>query len=119
LHALNYQRNTHSAQLHVIEYYLNQEAYRHLAPKLTPHFKQERNTIHSLELYLDSPDVENLALSPHVTCSYFSAGVTSETLPANIGLHFQLHPAQASHSSRSLAYLSGMPWTSTLASHLQ
>ena len=54
IYDLAYQLNRTGANLHVIHYYLNLKAYQMLSSFLKPHFKQERHSVHCLELFLDS-----------------------------------------------------------------
>lgn len=80
IYDLNYKCNLQSDSLHIIYYFLHQGAYKALAGSLIPHFKQEKDTIRCLELYMDSPDTESISLSDEVTLNYFTLGKTKETL---------------------------------------
>lgn len=71
IYRLNYELNLMSSDLHVIRYYIHQNAYQKIVSQLRPHFKQERHTIHSLEFYLDSPDMESIALDEDLNLHYF------------------------------------------------
>lgn len=72
LYEVNYELNKINTSLHVIHYYFNHHAFQELSGILKPHFKQERETLHSLEIFLDSPDVEKVELSGGIILHYFS-----------------------------------------------
>ncbi len=134
IYDLNYQLNKISPELHVINYYLNHKAYQDLSHALKPNFKQERNTVHSLELFLDSPDIEREKLSDGILLSYFSAcsrgGYISNSdlqdsaraTKANcMGIRLDLSPANStdrSSDSVRIGYVSGTSWSPLLAHHL-
>ncbi len=126
IYDLNYQHNTISKDLHVINYYLNQQAYHGLSTTLKPHFKQERNTVHSLELYLDSAGIEEVSLDEHISMCYFLAPTASNPAASqtnNIGIRLELRSALVSGSllnanTVSLAYISGMSWSPIFAEQL-
>ena len=71
IYALNYQTNKLSQELKIIHYYLHQHAFQALSGVLKPHFKQERHNLHSLELFLDSPELEKIELSREIQLHYF------------------------------------------------
>jgi hypothetical protein len=73
IYDLNYQYNQvrSSKDPHVIHYYLPSGVFQEMAPELKPNFKQERHMLHALELYLDSPGEESIALSDDITLYYF------------------------------------------------
>ncbi len=133
IYDLNYQLNKISPELHVINYYLNHKAYQELSHKLKPNFKQERNTVHSLELFLDSPDVEKETLAEGILLSYFSttsragfstSGDLQDSSRAQegscMGIRLDLTPQTTDPSQRAirLGYVSGSPWSPLLAHHL-
>lgn len=70
LYELNYKCNVMQEKLHLIRYYLHKEAYKALFGILQPRFKQEKDTVAALELFEDSPQVESITLSDHVTLHY-------------------------------------------------
>lgn len=131
IYDLNYALNKMDAQLHIINYYLNQQAHRHLSPRLKPHFKQERNTIHSLELFVDSPDTESLILDECISLHYFatSAQEASQVMESKgssvrtscaVGIRLALR-SEGSCDERStvqLGYISGAAYSPILAHHL-
>lgn len=125
IYDLNYQHNTVSNELHVIHYYLNQKAYDNIATSLKPSFKQERNTIHCLELYIDSPDVETLSLCEGVSLRYFqhvdaeSTRKNEDTGPFCLGVRLELHSSKTSLQPLSFGLASGIPWSPLLAKNLQ
>lgn len=123
LYDLNAQFNSvrPQEQLHVIRYYLQEQAYRQLSPVLKPLYKQERHNVHHLELFVDSPTVEKVELSPGVALHYFLAPATKvqgvhgeeKIAPACLGLRLELMKGELS-PGLSLGYLSGMPWSKHL-----
>lgn len=136
IYDLNYALNKMDTQLHIIHYYLNQQAHRHLSPRLKPHFKQERNSIHSLELFVDSPDTESLILDENITLHYFAtsaqeASQVGETKASEarinacvgIRLAFRTEDNEASAVNDranyvQLGYISGSAYSPILAHHL-
>lgn len=138
IYDLNYQHNTVSSSLHVINYYLNQKAYNNIATLLKPRFKQERNTIHCLELYLDSPDVEVLNLYEGVSLRYFYISPSNQdNQPSEreetgdldqehscLGIRLELDSSarlekESKKESFSLGFASGVSWSPRLASSLK
>lgn len=99
IHQLVNQVNRSSSDAKIISYFLNQKTYRELSHSLKPHFKQEKNSVHCLELFLDSPDVEKVELNRDITLHYFSQG--EETL----GFCLEL---KAQGKTISLAHLTGL-----------
>jgi tetratricopeptide (TPR) repeat protein len=74
IYDLTYQLNKISSDLQIIQYYFSQKAFQDLSRILKPHFKQERHILHSLELFLDSPDVEKIDLAEGIILNYFRTG---------------------------------------------
>lgn len=134
IYDLNYRVNKMDPNLHIIHYYLNPQAHRSLSTVLKPHFKQERNTVHCLELYVDSPDTESLPLGEDVVLHYFPTGaVETESHGSgqgggktftSIGIRLELTTSKESQitsgssSSISLGYVSGSGYSPLLAHHL-
>jgi tetratricopeptide (TPR) repeat protein len=124
IYDLNYQLNLTAASddLHIIHYYLNQQAHRDLASKLKPNFKQERHTVHSLELYVDSPDVEKVELSPEIQLHYFACGESeSESKDGTstcLGMRLECQPQDTSGCSATIGHVSGTGWSPLLAHNL-
>lgn len=128
LYNLNYQLNVTSPpdQLHIIHYYLNQWAHRDLSAKLKPNFKQERNTVHSLELYLDSPDVEKIQIGEGIALHYFSANASVEAaaqqhgspVSSCLGVRLECTSNQLGASSVTLGFISGTGWSPALGTNL-
>lgn len=128
IYDLNYQLNNANADLHVIHYYLSQKAYQTLSHALKPHFKQERNSIKCLELFLDSPDVEKIELSEGIVLHYFPAANhaavlqhashdNTTPLPAYLGIRLDL-TIPHEHKTVRLGYVSGATWSPLLSHHL-
>lgn len=124
---LNQQLNKASPDRQIIHYYLHQKVYQLLASSLKPTFKQARNTIHKLEMFLDSPDVEKIELDDGITLHYFLNAMSDsphhfrETNEepsfnsSNLGIRFEL-----TNESKKLkiGYLSGLIWSPLLLHHL-
>ena len=136
IYDLNYELNKVHGQLHIINYYLNQKAYHSLASTLKPSFKQERRTVHCLELYIDSPDIEYIALAPGIIFNYFHTsslqaelraeeGITAngKVSPSNLGIRLELTTTAMEGSceqakSLTIGWLSGIPWSPLLTHYL-
>lgn len=133
MYDLNYQLNKSNSELHIIHYYLNQKAYQELSRTLKPNFKQERNTIHCLEIFQDSPDVEKLDLGEGITLNYFLTYSQESFLRAlsekdpyaspsssSLGLRFDLRTTATSQgrTTTRLGYVTGTSWSPLLAHHL-
>lgn len=129
IYELNYQLNNANSELQIIRYYLSQKAYQTLAPALKPNFKQERDTVRCLELFLDSPEVEKLELNDGIALHYFPIATQTAPLqdllskadkavpmPASLGIRLDLK-GENSHVVR-IGYISGAPWSPLLAHHL-
>lgn len=117
IYALNYQLNQGNTGLQVIHYYLSQKSHEVLARKLKPSFKQERNMLHSLGLFLDSPDVEKTVLNEDMVLNYFPAS----TSLANLGITLELRSRcrnTGDLQTTTVGYLSPAPWSPTLVNHL-
>ncbi len=128
IYSLNYQLNQGEADLHIINYYLNQKAHQNTARFLKPNFKQERNTIHCLDLFQDSPDVEKTSINEDINLYYFPAwskGLKetgkSDPYSASYGICFELKTQKAGRHNQEairIGYVSGAPWSPLLASRL-
>lgn len=119
---LNHQLNKTSAERQIVHYYLHQKVYQELTPFLKPSFKQARNTIHKLEMYLDSPDVEKIELDEGIALHYFQA-----TMPGSMTAYRDYSDENSSLGIRleltndvkrlKIGYLSGLAWSPLLAHH--
>ncbi len=133
IYDLNYQLNKASPELQIIHYYFNQKAFQDLSHYLKPHFKQERNTLHCLELFVDSPDVEKIDLAEGITLHYFSTSSRdayihqeskeerSGRLFTNFGIRLDLKASSQASSERNsvkIGYLAHTAWNPLLAHHL-
>lgn len=134
IYELNYQLNKVSQELQIIQYYFNHKAFQDLSRVLKPHFKQERHTLHSLEIFLDSPDVEKIELSEGIVLNYFQATNRESYMHAQdskddrasksqtaLGIRLELKTT-ALHSqdkaSVKIGYAGQAPWNPLLAHHL-
>ncbi len=88
IYNLNYRLNSGRTDLHIIHYYLHRETYQDIARSLVPRFKQERDSVHCLELYLDSPELERIDLNHGITLHYFPTTRDSHRSP--LGIRFDL-----------------------------
>ncbi len=133
IYALNYKLNKNSSETHVINYYLAQKAFQVLSPLLKPHFKQEKHSLHCLELFLDSPDIEKIEIDPGIIMQYFPLGtenVTQQTANQtskqnktplthnSLGIKLELKPAGKGNQGCNLGYVSGGPWNSSISQNL-
>lgn len=123
---LNQQLNKTAPERQIIHYYLHQKVCLELASFLKPSFKQARNTIHKLEMFLDSPDVEKIELEEGIFLHYFLTNMPSSSQnynkmdeqafsQSNLGIRFEL---TSDHKKLKLGYLSGIAWSPLLAHHL-
>ena len=137
IYELNVQLNKVASELQIIHYYLNQKAYQELSPTLKPHYKQERNAIHRLELFVDSPDVEKLDLDNGIALCYFPVASheafyhnqdkerRGATAHSCLGIRLELKTNQDKPPGASierpilrLGYVSGTSWSPLLSHHL-
>lgn len=134
IYELNYQLNRVSPELQIINYYLCQKAYQSLTWFLKPNFKQERNTVHCLELFEDSPDSEKIELSDGIVLHYFPISMQEALYqhPSNkeerslkytssIGIRLELKNPYSTSSDKTttrIAYVSGISWSPMLAHHI-
>lgn len=118
IYELNYQLNKIDSELHIIRYYLNHKAHQHLSHLLKPNFKQERSTVHSLELFLDSPDIEKEQISDEISISYFSTKSRSrfgESDKADaLAMWFEL---SCGMKRTCVGFMNGAAWSPTLGNH--
>lgn len=124
---LNHQLNKIAPERQILHYFLHQRVCQELAPFLKPSFKQARNTIHKLEMYLDSPDVEKVELDDGITLHYFHT-----TMPGALNNYRENSDDQSFNNSSlgirlelskemkklKIGYLSGLAWSPLLAHHL-
>ena len=118
IYDLNYELNKMGTDLHIIRYYLNHNVHQRLSHALKPNFKQERNTVHSLELFLDSPDIEKESLSDEISLSYFSTG-TRSSISGNDKAHSLAIWLELNKGTevKRIGYVSGAGWSPSLGSH--
>lgn len=130
IYDLNYQLNKMSHELQIIHYYFNHKAFQELSRFLKPHFKQERNSLHSLELFVDSPDVEKIDLDEGISLHYFlatsrdtyiSSQESKEERAArnhnSLGIRFELKSSLEKGTMR-LGYITHAAWNPLMAHHL-
>lgn len=132
IYELNYQINkVGTAAPHIIHYYLNPLAHQTLSTILKPNFKQERNTIHRLETFQDSPDAEKIDIAENIVLHYFPSMQTKQqtlrngkedrvSQPSHLGMRLDLHTRISAHEKKttSLGYVSGISWSPLLAHSL-
>lgn len=122
---LNHQLNKVAPDRQILHYYLHQKVCQELAPFLKPSFKQARNTIHKLEMYLDSPDVERIELEEGISLHYFQATMPGSSNSyqedehafnnSNLGIRLEL---TNDVKKLKIGYLSGLTWSPLIAHHL-
>ena len=92
IYNLNYRLNSGRRDLHIIHYYLHRETHQDIARSLAPRFKQERDSVHCLELYLDSPELERIDLSNGIILHYFPTARDDQQ--GALGIRFDLQTDQ-------------------------
>ena len=130
IYELNHQLIAAGKDIQIIQYYLNQKAHRELAPIIKPNFKQARNTVHNLEIFLDSPEVEKVELADGITLNYFLATPASSiykqtriqderrsSQQTTLGIRLDLK-GQNDKTTTRIGYISGAGWSPLLAHHL-
>jgi hypothetical protein len=127
LYELNNQLNKVASEVHVIHYYLQHRAYRDLLPILKPNSKLARHTLHNLEMFADSQEVEKIDISDDIVLHYFMATPQESFYPSAmqqelnngcLGIRLELKAADEVGSSLQLGYLSTMKWTPLIAHYL-
>lgn len=137
IYDLNCQLNQASGDIQRIHYYLNHTIYEELLTILKPHSKQERQAIHRLEFFMDSPETEKVELGSHIQLHYFPitphAALSHNfmrkrdrngSLSSILGIRLELILPQDAlslqgkneKSSINLGYISGVSW-SPFAAH--
>lgn len=133
IYHLNYRINGSSASdLHVIRYYLHQAAHQQIGSHLKANFKQEKDSVHSLDFYLDSPELERVDLFEGATLYYFPT-CSQEALSARnleeeerrtaaLGIRLDLTPVndptyQGTGPMR-IGYVAGSGWSPFISNHL-
>lgn len=122
---LNSQLNKSSPELHIIQYYLHYKVRQELSSLLKPTFKQARNTVHNLEMFIDSPDVEEIILNEYISLHYFQCASqgsfqiakTDDDNLGNSSLGIRLELSDESKQV-SIGYLSNIGWNALIAHHL-
>ena len=134
IYDLNYQLNASSTDLHIIHYYLHHQAFQEIGRTLKPNFKQERHTIHSLELYLDSPESEKIEIETGIHLCYFATSSSRSyvsqnfsqedrisKLPSSLGIRLELKPMTKTTYAKEniqIGYVSGTAWSPQLSNYL-
>lgn len=119
IYDLNYQLNRLSPDLHIIHYYFSLKAFQELSKILKPHFKQERNNLHSLEIFMDSPEVEKVELAEGIWLHYFLTAMKdnkTEVIPSTLGIRLDLKAED--YQTMRIGYISNAGWNPLLAHYL-
>lgn len=120
LYELNTQLNRVLGRAHPIHFYFNRSAFQEMIQILKPQYRQEKSTLHCLELYLDTPDVETLSLHEGIKLHYFQIASSPSSYNSyegiNLGIKFEL---SLGDDTRVLSYVSSSPWTPHLADYLK
>ncbi len=128
IYELNQELNKSTPELQIIHYYLNSETFQELSNYLKPSFKQARNTVHCLELFYDSPDVERMEIAEGIHLNYFPTQASVQNLQnrksesmakkalSNLGFRLDLS-RKAGHTTetRKVGFLGGCTWSPLLA----
>lgn len=134
IYELNNQLNKSTADVHVIHYYLHHKTYRDLSTILKPTSKLARHTIHNLEMFADSAEVEKIEINKDIILHYFLAS-PQETFnqhyasqhqaalnASSLGIRLELQRSNQDRNSLEqpfhLGYISGMKWTPLIAHYL-
>lgn len=122
IYELNLLLNKADLNHHLIQYYFNHQAYQDLSTRFKLHFKQERNSFHPLELFLDSPDIEKIELNQDITLNYFSIN----QFDSSFGIRLDLKIPEGAYFSASYkefnfraGYISRKGWSSQISRHLE
>lgn len=119
IYDLTTQLNRLLGKPHVIHYYFNRATYQEMVQILKPRYRQEKSSLHCLELYLDTPDVESIELQEGITLGYFLTAQTfnpfSPVESLNLGLKLEL---EDKNLSRTIGYVSSTQWTPLLGHHI-
>jgi tetratricopeptide (TPR) repeat protein len=116
IYSLNSQLNKINPELQIIHYYLCHKAYQELSMVLKPNFKQERNSLHQLEIFMDSPETEAIELTQGITLNYFGMQeIANNSLAIPLGIRLDL---RNSHQTTRVGYLSGTKWNPLLSHHM-
>lgn len=128
IYNLNSRLNRASGEQQIIHYYLNQKAYRELSTLLKPHSKLERNAIHCLELFAESPETEQIKIGEGILLHYFmtqppfslsSPSYRHQLAQSNLGIRLELSKSHANENSNiTLGYVSGVSWSPFMGHHL-
>ncbi|MBA3815882.1 MAG: hypothetical protein H0X29_05065 [Parachlamydiaceae bacterium] len=129
IYELNFRLNRASGDQQIIHYYLNQKAHQKLSTLLKPHSKSERNAIHCLELFPESPEIEQVKLGDGLLLHYFTTqpqfSLTSASLrhqdlsQSNLGIRLELSKSHLGETSHvTIGYLSNAGWTPFVGQHL-
>jgi tetratricopeptide (TPR) repeat protein len=116
IHDLASQINKIGLEAKPIHYYLNQKAYQELAQALKPTYKQARNTLHSLDLFIDSAELEKVELN-HEICLHYFALSSDPRGPNHLGIRLDLRDAQGKEIY--FGYVSGATSAPMAAQHLK
>jgi hypothetical protein len=119
LYHLNALVNNNQNDVHVIHYYLGLSAYQQLANYLKPKFKQERHSVHCLELFVGSSEAEMITLTDGISLHYFAGSSQQlETCGFRLDLTGPGHLSSDHSHPIKLGYLSDTAWTPIFSEHL-
>jgi len=116
IYRLLFRLNQTHAELQVVHYYFVPKVFQAINSVLKSNFKQERNNVHALELFVDSPNIEHTALSEEIKLSYFPLLKNSKDLNGSpLGIHLEL---KTHADSVHIGYVSEAPWSSEWVKYL-
>lgn len=134
IYELNNQLNKSTVDAHIIHYYLHHKTYRDLSTILKPTSKLARHTIHNLEMFADSAEVERIEINNDIVLHYFlaspqetfnqhyasqhQAALNASSLGIRLELRRSNHDKNPLEHPFQLGYISGMKWTPLIAHYL-
>jgi len=107
LYHLNEELNELKSKRHVIQYYLHPSVMREHAQCLKSQYKEERHTLHSLELFANSENIETIPLHSDISIGYFSSSSSQ-----NLGIIIEC-------PRHKIGYISGCSWSPMLPVRLK
>lgn len=116
IYTLNAELNRMGNDIHIINYYLKSSVYESLHQTLKPNFKQERNTLHELTFFNDSPEVEKIELAPGICLHYFQPNASQTNHP--LALLVELKNTRDIESAPVRVGFVNAPWNPLLSHHL-
>lgn len=123
LTTLNAELNAYGTEPHLIHYWIHYQIHPEISRIINPHLKEESDCIHSLNLSVDTSDLERRELSPEITLHYFPTTrqdlfLFDSALRPPTPLGFCIDLKKEDQSSIRIGYVSGAPWSPLMAHNL-